>query len=108
VKSRYRIVTVAIFIAMAGFLAAILFGDKGYMELRRLRTVHDRLQHSNARLGEENLQGYRTIDRLKSDPVYVEHVARRELGMIRADELIFTFKHPRAAKSGAVKSGAVK
>jgi cell division protein FtsB len=46
----------------------------------------------NAALSRENLQLYRTIDRLQNDPSYVENVARREMGMIRADELIFQFQ----------------
>lgn len=97
-KSRQKIIMAGVFMAMIVFLAAILFGDKGYMELRRLRADYDRLGQSNARLTQENLQVYRTIDRLKNDPLYVENVARRELGMIRADELIFTFKQRDTAK----------
>jgi cell division protein FtsB len=97
-KSRQKIIMAGFFIAMIGFLAAILFGDKGYKELRHLRAAHERLRQSNARLTQENLQVYRTIDRLKNDPLYVENVARRELGMIRADELIFTFKQRDTAK----------
>jgi cell division protein FtsB len=31
------------------------------------------------------------IDRLANDPAFVESVARRELGMVRPDELIFKF-----------------
>lgn len=97
-KSRQKFIMAGVFIAMIGFLAAILFGDKGYMELRHLRAALDRLRQANARLTQENLQVYRTIDRLKNDPLYVENVARQELGMIRADELIFTFKQHDAAK----------
>jgi cell division protein FtsB len=35
---------------------------------------------------------YRSVDRLQNDPYYIENIARRELGMVRSDELIFKFK----------------
>jgi cell division protein FtsB len=31
---------------------------------------------------------YRSIERLKSDPAYIESIARKELGMIRKEEII--------------------
>ncbi|MBW2177339.1 MAG: septum formation initiator family protein, partial [Deltaproteobacteria bacterium] len=31
---------------------------------------------------------YRTIKRLRNDPQYIESVARKELGMIKEDEVI--------------------
>jgi cell division protein FtsB len=87
-----------ILFAMFCFLLVIVLGDNGYMELTRLRGTLQDLKHTQASLTQENLQLYRTIDRLKNDPVYVENVARRELGMIRSDEVIFTFKRPAKAQ----------
>ena len=83
--------------AMLGLLLVIVFGDNGALELHRLRTRHQHLVQTNAALMKENLQMYRAIDRLQNDPNYVENVARHELGMIAADELIFKFKAPPAA-----------
>jgi cell division protein FtsB len=40
----------------------------------------------------ENTKIYNEIERLKNDPAYVEQLARKELGMVRADELIFRRK----------------
>lgn len=94
---RKRLLLISILIAMFGFLQVILFGENGYLELLRLRSAHQKLEHTQARLTQENLQLYRSIDRLKNDPVYVENIARQELGMIRSDEMIFTFKHPAKA-----------
>ena len=94
---RKRLLLISILIAMFGFLQVILFGENGYLELLRLRSAHQKLKHTQARLTQQNLQLYRSIDRLKNDPVFVENIARQELGMIRSDEMIFTFKHPAKA-----------
>jgi cell division protein FtsB len=32
---------------------------------------------------------YREINRLKQDPVYLEEIARKEFGLVKADEIIF-------------------
>lgn len=91
--SRRQIIMMAvIFIAMFSFMLVVLFGDNGMVELSRLRRTHRNLLNDNARLTQENLYTYRSIDRLQNDPGYVENIARRELGMIRSDELIFKFK----------------
>lgn len=89
---RQKIATAVIFIAMFNFMLVVLFGDNGLVELNRLRRTHQNLLNENARLTQENLDMYRSIDRLQNDPSYVENIARRELGMIRADELIFKFR----------------
>jgi len=34
----------------------------------------------------------RIIERLQRDPEFLEALARRELGMVRADELVFQFQ----------------
>lgn len=91
---RKRIFLAGILVALFGFSQIIVFGDNGYVELIRLKADHQKLEQTQARLTQENQQLYRTIDRLKNDPVFIENVARRELGMIRSNELIFTFKHP--------------
>ena len=81
-----------IFLVMFTLLVVIILGDNGLVELNRLRHTHQDLLEANARLTQENVQLYRAIDRLQNDPVFVETIARRELGMIRPDEVIFKFK----------------
>ena len=90
---RPKIAMAVIFIAMFTFMLVVLFGDNGLVELNRLKWTHQKLLNDNTRLTQENLEMYRSIDRLQNDPSYVESVARRELGMIRSDELIFKFKN---------------
>ena len=91
-QSRQKIILAVVAIAMCHIMIVVLFGDNGLIELNRKDATHQRLLEDNARLTQENLKMYRTIDRLENDPAFVESVARHELGMVRPDELIFKFK----------------
>ena len=69
-------------------LLLIIFGDNGVADLNQLITRHDALVLENEKLARDNMRLYRQIERLKHDPVYIESVARQELGMIGKDEII--------------------
>ena len=90
---RQKIKLVLVFSAMFILLLVVIFGDNGWVELRRLQHTHQSLINGNAFLTQENAQMYGAIDRLQNDPDYIENIARQELGMIRPDEVIFKFSH---------------
>ena len=69
-------------------LLFIMFSDSGLADYFQLKSDRDRLLQENERLKQENLSLYRTIERLKHDPEYIESIARKELGMIKKDEVI--------------------
>jgi cell division protein FtsB len=71
------------------FLLVIVFGDKGLADLHLIRLERDRLIEKNETLLHDNLARFVEKQRLERDPVYIEHVARTELGLVAADELIF-------------------
>lgn len=75
-------------IALFVLLLLILFGDKGLADLNMLEKNRDRLVEKNSQLTRENLTLYRSIDRLKTDPAYIESIARQELGVVGENELI--------------------
>ena len=67
---------------------AIVFGDNGFVELSRLKAQQQELTARNEILARENVDLYRVIKRLKGDPVYIESVARNELGMVGKNDLV--------------------
>lgn len=73
-------------------MLVIVSGDNGLMDLYALRIERDRVVADNERTFDENISLYRQIDRLKSDPDFIAATARRELGLVGEDELIFKFK----------------
>jgi cell division protein FtsB len=76
---------------MICMLVLIFFGENGLVELFRKRDEYRVLENANRLLIQDNAKLYRMVDRLNNDLSYVEEVARKELGMVRSDELIFTF-----------------
>jgi len=73
---------------MLNLLMWIVFGDNGWVELSRLKEKKRLAVEQNEILAEENVGLYRIIERLKDDPVYIESVARNELGMVGKDDVV--------------------
>ncbi|MFO7931820.1 MAG: septum formation initiator family protein [Desulfosalsimonas sp.] len=73
------------------YLLAIIFGDHGLTGMKAMREELKQIRQENARLEKENIDLYRSINRLKNDPAYIEQVAREELNMVRPDEIVFRF-----------------
>lgn len=85
---RQKILLSIVSLVLFSLLLFIMFSDSGLADLFKLRSDRDRLIQENARLKRENLTLYRTIERLKNDPEYIESIARKELGMIQEGEVI--------------------
>ena len=85
-------------LTLFSMLLFILFSDKGLSDLFKLKSERDRLMNQNVQLKRENDTLYRTIERLRNDPEYIESVARKELGMIKKDEVILK---PKDNKDGS-------
>lgn len=95
---RQKIVVACAVVALLNLVLLIVFGDNGLMELSRLREKERSMVRQNELLAGENVDLYRTIGRLKEDPVYIESVARNELGMIGKDDVVVI--RPGARQSG--------
>jgi len=66
----------------------IIVSEHGLADLIFLKRERDRLVEENNIISRENQAISVEIDRLKHDPVYIESIARQELGMIGEDEII--------------------
>lgn len=69
-------------------LGLIVFSDNGLVELNRLHREMDSIAQKNKQIKKRNHELYQAIKRLKSDPAYVEYIAREELGMVGTREII--------------------
>ena len=87
-----NIMLVLAIMTMLLMLLFIVFGENGLTDLNKLKMEKDNLSKKNDELKKENLSLYREIERLKNDPIYVEDVARKELGVIGKDEMIIKVK----------------
>ena len=90
-KLRRKIIVASAVIGLFNLMLLIVFGDNGLVEMHRLREKERLMVQQNETLARENVSLYRTIGRLKSDPAFIESVARNELGMIGKDDVIVIF-----------------
>ncbi len=87
-----KIVVAAGFVLLVSFLFVIGLGKQGAVDLYQLRREREQLERSNSALREQNEALYKTIRRLKEDMNFVENIARTELGMARAEEVVILKK----------------
>lgn len=72
------------------FVGNALVGEDGLVDSLEAARQHQRLVADVERLRTENRELRDKADRLRNDPGAVEEVARRELGLIKPGERVFT------------------
>lgn len=87
VKRRY--VLAACILAIA---ALAVFGDKGLLDLYKLKKERDGILSHNADIAGENASLEKDIRLLKTNRRYIKGIAREELGMIGRNEVVYKFE----------------
>ncbi len=105
VSNAQKILLSLVTLVLLNILLVVIFGDRGLVAVGHLKGERDRLLRDNRALKEKNLSLRREIERLKTDPAYIEHVARQELGMIGRDEVIVRFNSPEKKGNPAPERG---
>ena len=89
-----------VYLIPLGCIAFILFftvfGDKGLLRIYELKQDKFKIEARATQTHQENEQLKREIVALKSDKRYLESIARRDLGLVRSNEIIYQF--PQEAK----------
>jgi cell division protein FtsL len=95
---RLPIVPVLLALLLLGFA---LFGDRGILRALQAGRQKAALQEEVRQLEAANAELRQEIESLRNDRRYLEAIARKELGMVKDDELVYQFrsmqKTPRAA-----------
>lgn len=87
-------------ILIAILLGFALFGDRGVLRALQFSRQKSALEAQVRQLEEENSGLRRDIEALRSDRRTIEGIARRELGMVKEDELVYQFR-PEATDAPA-------
>jgi len=90
--TKRKIVVTTGIVVLFSFLFVIGLGDRGAVDLYQLHLRKVRLDRSNLELQKKNRALYRSIQRLKHDPEFIENIARSELGMVGKDEVVYQFR----------------
>ena len=109
---RYRGAILALLLACVALVVHEIYGEHGYLAVRRERREYDLLQQEIHRLQEENQQLERRIEALKADPKAIERLARDQMHMARPGERIYTLpekdKDPKSPDSVASENSNAK
>jgi cell division protein FtsB len=90
-KLRRTVFLVACALLNVYLLIYFFSGDMGVSRWMKVRTAHRTLQAQMTQVSGENRQMTEEITALKSDPLYIEQIARDRLGMIREGEQVYEF-----------------
>jgi cell division protein FtsB len=80
--------TIFVLLLMA-LVAHVLFGEHGFLAMRRAQKEVEKLRQDIAQLNANNKQLSEEIQALKTDPQLIERIARQEMGLAKRGELIF-------------------
>ena len=89
-------ITAILFISL---LLLSFFGNKGFFDLLELKREKHTLAENNFKVSEKNFVLSREVHRLKNDPEFIEDIARKELGVIGKNEIIFKPNRPGKGKN---------
>lgn len=93
-----------ILLAAVAFVAALtVFGDKGVWELYRVGKERDGILAYNRALEAENRELERQIRLLETDRKYIGQIARKELGKLGRNEVVYKFETPEKSRETAAK-----
>lgn len=82
------------------------FGERGMVHLWRLWEEKKKLDEKNFVLDKENEILRERIYRLRHDNLYLEKIAREDLGLVRQGEIIYRFasSEPKKSRTKAVSA----
>jgi len=86
------VLSAALVLAIVGVAASALVGEHGVAHLVRLRAERRALGDTTFGLLEQNRRLRDAIARLEKDDVYLEGLARRQLGLVRPNEIVYRFR----------------
>lgn len=88
-RDKRLLLAAAVLVAVAAFA---VFGDNGLLDVYKTRKERDGIIAYNTALEAENKGLEEQIALLKTDKRYIGRIARKELGMLGKNEMIYRFE----------------
>lgn len=73
------------------FLASFIFGDMGLVKYYRMKSQYKTLAEDIGKLKQDNARLRKDVYALKSDPAYLERIARDKLGLASPGEIVYYY-----------------
>jgi len=68
-----------------------VFGERGLLRIYEMKQEQQRIVHAVSELQTENQKLRLSIEALRNDRHHLERIARKELGLVRPNEIIYQF-----------------
>lgn len=88
---RYRRILIPILLIVSVMIFFAVFGDKGLLQVYRLKRELKEIERVNRELQQENERLRAEINNLRTNKKYIEELARRELGLVKKGEIVYQF-----------------
>ncbi len=75
-------------------LVSFVLGEMGLVKYYRMKSQYHALSDTIAKLRLDNARLTREVHLLRSDPAYVERIARDKLGLARPGEIVYYYGKP--------------
>ncbi len=85
-------ISLALLCVIGPVVAWLGFGQHGFIHLYRVGKERQACEQRIKKLSAKNQALFDEIQRLRSDSKYVERVARKELGLVKENEIIYRFQ----------------
>jgi len=89
-KKKWYFIPLLVFVVITALLT--IFGNRGLIRVYKLSKERDSINVYNGKLKAENDALGEEIQRLKADNKYIEMIARKEMGMIGKNEVVYQFE----------------
>jgi len=89
-KKKWYFIPLLVFVVITAWLT--IFGNRGLIRVYKLSKERDSINVYNGKLKAENDALGEEIQRLKADNKYIEMIARKEMGMIGKNEVVYQFE----------------
>ncbi|UCD70735.1 MAG: septum formation initiator family protein [Syntrophobacterales bacterium] len=90
-KGYKKRILIPLFLFVSVMIFFIFFGDRGLLQVYRLRRELKEIEKVNMELRQENERLRAEIGNLRTNKKYIEELARRELGLVKKGEIVFQF-----------------
>ncbi|PYV17567.1 MAG: septation ring formation regulator EzrA [Acidobacteria bacterium] len=89
-RQRYRAALAALVLTAGALMVHEIFGQNGYLALRKQKQEYQALEQQIERLKRENQELEKQVQALRSNPQAIEKVARDDMRLARPGEIIYT------------------
>ncbi|HVN87718.1 MAG TPA: septum formation initiator family protein [Candidatus Binatia bacterium] len=101
---KHKIVVTVGMVCLTALVLGAIYGDRGLIDLQRLRAEQRQLERVAFRQQQANAQLRDHLRRLRSDDQYLERWARQRLRWAKPGEIIYHFPEPASARTAPSRS----